>query len=748
MYEIILTSSVLILILIALRRVLRGRIAPTLQYALWLLVAARLLMPGTLFHAPVTVLGFVDGIHSAVVDLYTEEMPSVPEQPTTSPLSPPLSEQTIPVQPTPTRPSADGNTTNRVPASQLTPTPQKSAIQWWDILWKVGVVTVGSVFLISNLIFYRKLRRNRQRIPTDSLPIPCHLPVYYVESLSAPCLFGLKGAIYVNETALPPQRLRHVLTHELTHHRHGDHLWSLLRCICLAMHWYNPLVWWAAMLSRRDCELSCDSAVLYSLGDTSAISYGETLMAMLTKTRPSLLHTATTMGMEKRTMVERLQRIVHRPKMRKGTAIAVALVAIGAVTLTFGGCTDTSNTTDTDTKPPIEDTQTTDTPSTENDKGQSDNSSDAVSISESYTHPSGLFRMELPTALPVVVVESEDGIHFYDETVYQRGREDGWILSVHPQPADWNGDTNFTWTLATFDTNGTPQNFILEYSSTYSEAFSVLRLRIAESFTSFATAEQFSRLIHDNYEKNLALAVSYLPYLSWRNYRELYSGFSPDGFYELEHLQNALYVFANSGTASFDQYHDMLSMTDDGLDGAYSQNLSGIFVMLFLRNQERFLSVVNSDYITDTERARIAQYVKYELDSHSTEADSKQITFTDAEVISGLSRLYYASVWYGDGRPEGLTLTLTGDWTLDSIQDALFTAVSEAIVGTPIAHDLTGITIGSDFRLPDEMHDGMTLTVPFYATYQSQEAHTLPSGEIFYCSEQTDTLSATIQLVG
>ena len=744
MYEIILTSSVLILILIALRRVLRGRIAPTLQYALWLLVAVRLLMPGTLFHAPVTVLGFVDGIHSAAVDSLTEETPPAIEP--TPPLYTPLPEQTIPVEPMPTLPPVEGDTTSRVPAPQVTPTPQKSAINWWNILWKTGVVTVGSVFLISNLIFYRKLRRNRQRIPTDSLPIPCHLPVYYVESLAAPCLFGVKSAIYVNETALHPQRLRHVLTHELTHHRHGDHLWSLLRCICLAMHWYNPLVWWAAMLSRRDCELSCDSAVLYSLGNTSAISYGETLMAMLTKTRPSLLHTATTMGTEKRTMTERLQLIVHRPKMRKGTAVAVALVAIGAVTLTFGGCSDTGNTTD--TKPPIEGTQTVDTPSTEQDNTQSDNISSTVFSGETYTHPSGLFRMELPTTLPVVAVESEDGIHFYDETVYQSGREDGWILSVHPQPADWNGDTNFTWTLATFDTNGTPQNFILEYSSAYSDEFSALRLRIAESFTSFATAEQFSRLIHDNYEENLTLAISYLPYLSWRNYGELYSGFSPDGFYELEHLQNALYQFADSGTASFDQYHDMLSMTEDGLDGAFSQNLSGIFVTLFLRNQERFLSVVNSDYITDTERARVARYVKYELDSQPTEADSKQITFTDAEVISGLSRLYSTDVWYRGGSPEGLTVTLTGDWTLDKMQEALFATVSEAIEGTPVEHDLVGITIGNDFRFPDEMRDGVTLTVPFYATYQSQEAHTLPSGQIFYCSEQTDALSATIQLVG
>lgn len=44
MTEIILTSSILILLLAALRRVLGGRIDPRVQYALWLLAAARLLL--------------------------------------------------------------------------------------------------------------------------------------------------------------------------------------------------------------------------------------------------------------------------------------------------------------------------------------------------------------------------------------------------------------------------------------------------------------------------------------------------------------------------------------------------------------------------------------------------------------------------------------------------------------------------------------------------------------------------------
>ncbi|MBR3704718.1 MAG: peptidase M56, partial [Oscillospiraceae bacterium] len=295
MNEIVLTSSVLILILAALRRILRGRIAPTLQYALWLLVAARLLIPGTLFTAPVSVLGFAEDIHSAVVERLPEEAPDA------SDTAPPLyiPEHTIIIDPIPA-PDAAGDT-NRIPAPQITPTPAKPAIDWRDIIWKAGMSSVGGVFLLSNLIFYCKLRRSRQRIPDEELPSSCPVPVYFVDDLDAPCLFGLRSSIYVNRNALDSQRLHHVIIHELTHRRHGDHFWALLRCVCLAVHWYNPLVWWAAILSRRDCETSCDSAVLHKLGSTCAISYGETLMAMLTTSPTGILRTATTMSVGKRT---------------------------------------------------------------------------------------------------------------------------------------------------------------------------------------------------------------------------------------------------------------------------------------------------------------------------------------------------------------------------------------------------------------------------------------------------------------
>ena len=72
MKEILLTSSFLILALSLLRRLLRGRISPTLQYALWLLVAARLLIPGSLFPSPVSVVGAASNLQTALQEAVSD----------------------------------------------------------------------------------------------------------------------------------------------------------------------------------------------------------------------------------------------------------------------------------------------------------------------------------------------------------------------------------------------------------------------------------------------------------------------------------------------------------------------------------------------------------------------------------------------------------------------------------------------------------------------------------------------------
>ena len=196
-------------------------------------------------------------------------------------------------------------------------------------MWLGGAAGFGLWVLAANLRFGARLRRSRWKLSKVDDPVP----VYVSGAAETPCLFGLlRPVIYLPPScAEEPTVLRHALAHERAHYRHGDHLWALVRCLCLALYWFDPLVWLAAALSRRDCELSCDESALAALGEEERIPYGHTLLALaVRRSGPSpLLHTATTMAMGAGGLKERIRLIAQKPR----TLWPAAALAVGAAVL-------------------------------------------------------------------------------------------------------------------------------------------------------------------------------------------------------------------------------------------------------------------------------------------------------------------------------------------------------------------------------------------------------------------------------
>ncbi len=313
-----LTSSFLILAVLALRALLGRRVSARLRYALWAVALVRLLIPIQLF--PIPIPG-----PSAPLKIGLEQWAAPPLlRPDPFPAgSSGLSDA-----------SAPGDT---APASLPAPAPERAeplaAPSALGRLWAAGSGVMAAALVLSNVRFARRLRR--ARVPLDCPS--CPLPVYAAEGLPSPCLFG--PAVYLTpQAAEDPVMLRHVLAHETTHFRHGDHLWNVLKGAALAIHWWNPLVWLAAALSRRDCELACDEGTLKRLGEEERFAYGRTLLTLLAaRPRPGgLLTCATTMAGGRSCAEERIKRIARAPKRwRWAAALAVPLAAL-ACACAFG----------------------------------------------------------------------------------------------------------------------------------------------------------------------------------------------------------------------------------------------------------------------------------------------------------------------------------------------------------------------------------------------------------------------------
>ena len=348
MKEILITSSVLIVLLIVLRRMFRSSLPRRMQYALWGLVLLRLLAPVSLPAVDFSVLTAARPVQAAVSDQLETPVYLRPQAQI------PASAAKIPVSQVPTagegRDMVVWEENGANPAGYLIREPESQSVTLYAVkmgtgeilalIWKIGMAGMGVFFLASNLRFWRRLQKYRTPYAVKG----CRRPTYLVGEgvLPSPCLFGLfRPAIYLTPAALSSEeRLRHVLEHEQTHARHLDPLWSLLRCICLTVYWFDPLVWVSAYASKIDCELACDEGVLARLGEQERIRYGQTLLSLVQvgggPSNPLL--SATTMTTGKRQMKDRITRLVRRPKRLAAGTLAVVLLAgiVSACTFTGG----------------------------------------------------------------------------------------------------------------------------------------------------------------------------------------------------------------------------------------------------------------------------------------------------------------------------------------------------------------------------------------------------------------------------
>ncbi len=353
MLEWIISSAVLTAVVIVLRLLLKGKMSLRLQYALWAVVLVRLLVPVSFGSTAVSVQNFVE--RPAAERSTAREFSHISEALNDSVDYPLYMPQEV------METFYDAHVSDNVeyievgeaqnaaqPASESKAAEARSLTvnDILNIVWACGAGLIALWLLITNLHFYRKLRRSRERLEVEGAP----LPVFVTDRIDTPCLFGLiRPKIYVTpEVAQDAAVLRYSIEHEATHRRHGDHIWAILRGLCLAVHWYNPLVWIAAILSRKDAELACDEATIKRIGEEHRADYGYTLLQLTCEKRPAIFVAATTMTGSGRSIKERIKLIVKKPKTAVITLIAIVLIVAIAVGCTFTGAKTGETTEDTE----------------------------------------------------------------------------------------------------------------------------------------------------------------------------------------------------------------------------------------------------------------------------------------------------------------------------------------------------------------------------------------------------------------
>lgn len=213
-------------------------------------------------------------------------------------------------------------------------------------IWLYGSIAAGCWFAIVNMRFYHMLMRSRKQIDSSR-----KLLVYQVSGLSSPCLFGIiHPAIYLKEeTKLKDDQILMILQHEICHYQHKDHIWSVMRSLCVAVWWWNPLVWAAAAESKRDCEMACDEGTLETIGWENKFLYAKTLVDAVSDKKNFGMTAASTMVSGKSDTERRLRMMLNKKKTKMASVVLAAVLMLNAAALCFGGESTAKSETQTNT---------------------------------------------------------------------------------------------------------------------------------------------------------------------------------------------------------------------------------------------------------------------------------------------------------------------------------------------------------------------------------------------------------------
>lgn len=333
--EMSISASVLILLVAVLRKGKWGKLSGRTVMALWLVVLARLLLPGCLpiqhgIAAPVFRLLRRAGI------LYTDLQTAAGTK---------AAALAVPK-------AASFGTAGVADSSPL--------MELAFYTWLAGLAAAGICFAA---VFRKEQRLLAEALPWEKMPDECKsgqeasfyrqllesyqsasrltgrslrkksIQILVHDRIPSPLVFGIvrqkivipKGMVQLTQT-----QMQHILTHEMVHIRRHDNLWKLTAAAAACIHWFNPAVWLMYLLFARDIELSCDERVLSMYGSQGRQEYAATLLALAQNQKRNVLFCS---GFLENPVKERIVAIMKYKKLTGIGVLCTAMLLAGATSV-------------------------------------------------------------------------------------------------------------------------------------------------------------------------------------------------------------------------------------------------------------------------------------------------------------------------------------------------------------------------------------------------------------------------------
>ena len=279
-------ASILAVLILLVKYALRNKLDAKWQYAIWMLLIIRLLMPYDI-QSPWSLYSLLpkNSVTIQMVNKANIRMPDI-----NTPISN-ISGKDIQL-------TNDQSSINKQSNTKAAGPISKNLFNGWilAILWLVGVLILAILTLATNLRFY--LLVSREPLATDTgmtelmqectrkLGIRKNLSILIMNGIDSPCLYGIVSPKLLIPKSLVnrlnEENIRHIFIHELSHYKRKDILINWLAVAVQIVHWFNPLIWYSFARMREDCELACDADTLSFLRPEEYQSYGLSIISLVT----------------------------------------------------------------------------------------------------------------------------------------------------------------------------------------------------------------------------------------------------------------------------------------------------------------------------------------------------------------------------------------------------------------------------------------------------------------------------------
>lgn len=173
------------------------------------------------------------------------------------------------------------NIESGIPSAAVVKNTAGMDILFIQVLWLTGIFVCALFFLITHL---RCLMEYKMSLPIDNVyiqkwerehAIRREVDIRQSDRIATPLTYGLFSPVVLLPKTMnwaDETQLQYILAHEYAHIRRFDILFKWLLAIAVCVHWFNLLVWIMYTLANRDIELSCDEAVVLTLGETIRVN--------------------------------------------------------------------------------------------------------------------------------------------------------------------------------------------------------------------------------------------------------------------------------------------------------------------------------------------------------------------------------------------------------------------------------------------------------------------------------------------